>query len=396
MAFISLSCDDGSEEILYGKITPGANPPVVASVTPTDSAYAVVDLITLNGSGFSTVLKDNVVYLGKDTCQVIEATENYLRVYPPYIEGDSLNLWASVRGAAKYSDPILYKLKKPDYELNAVSGRAPYGIAYGQDGYIYVSITEFGTKKGIIRFNPNNPAATEEQYSNPGAETFNSIIKIAPGGKIIAVRANMKALFEIVQSGTPIVWISSGMGNMEDFDFDQNQYVWAGGKGNTAIYRITYSDKTLKTYPFTGDIKSVRIFNSYLYLAATRDNKEYIIRYPIESNNDLGAEETVYNFTDDSGYPTNRINAITIDNLGNIYLGTDAPVGIFVLTQAGQFYPLYPNLTKYGLYGGSATRFTWGAGDELYYVRATTKGTSAYQEIIRLNVTNTSAPYYGY
>ncbi len=73
----------------------------------------------------------------------------------------------------------------------------------------------------------------------------------------------------------------------------------------------------------------------------------------------LGATEQIFDF--DANYPGFEIQSMEISADGELYLGTNAPVGIIVVQPNGSFAPLYPGVLSPSIYA-----MTWGNAEFIY------------------------------
>jgi hypothetical protein len=169
--------------------------------------------------------------------------------------------------------------------------------------------------------------------------------------------------------------------------------MWAGG--NTAdggILRID-SLKNVKQFPFAGTIRSVRVFNGALYVTnETADLTNAIYKIPINaSDSSLGTAELYFDLSATVGNKTNKAFGITFDSDGNLYVGTDAPVGIYVVAADKSVQPLYN-----GVFGPSCRYLAWGNDSYLYAVREKIPSSSTPTGLFKIDMLGKlSAPYYG-
>jgi len=208
-------------------------------------------------------------------------------------------------------------------------------------------------------------------------------LKMGPNGYLYAAR-NSRAVYRFSPGGgsSAALWVALPTGStIYDLDFDQNGNLWGGGN-STNIYRVQ-SDKTITTFPFVGNVRSLRVYNGYLYFAARTEAGEKIWRAQISSSG-LGTPEIYFDF---AAYPTNTPLAITFSSDGVLYIGTDSPDGIVIVN---------PNKTysaPYGAYkasfGTGLSYFAWGGADDLY--TSTSNGI-----LLKFTIRGKkSAPYYG-
>jgi hypothetical protein len=215
-------------------------------------------------------------------------------------------------------------------------------------------------------------------------------MKVGPGGYIYCA-ANRNAVFRINPGGgSSAPWASTagvGVTAIADIDFDQQGNIWGGGD-NTALVRIK-PDRSARAFPFTADVRSVRVFGVHLYVAARNDSLWNIWRFRIYSADSLGSPENYYAFSARYGANGPGAYAVTFAATGELFVGTDSSAGTIVLVRpngtAEAFYP--------GLFRGRAVAFAFGKGEEMYVSR--TGNSDADKKLIRVLTQMRSAPYYG-
>lgn len=384
--FLTSGCKNEITPSLYDPSYKGKSNPTISSISPA-SGLAGLSTFTITGSNFSTVKEENTVLFDGTTAPVVSASATQLTVKAPNLPKDSIKVTVTVFGAAQFSNIVLCKLEAAVSEFGNIGPiEEPYGIACDRDGNVYVALTSGGIGAGIKKI---TPAGVRSDYAPSGGITIFSALKMGPGGYLYASRS-LRALYRIAPGGgTPAIWLApaSGIGPVYDFDFDAQGNIWGGGN-DVAIYRVKPDpDKSVKAFAFTGNVRSVRVYNGYVYLAATTDTVDNIWRFRIISSDSLGPAENYFNFSAKYGVTGAGAYAITFSSDGEMYVGTDGPDGIILVHPDKSWEPFYP-----GLLIRQAYLFAWGAGSELYYIR---KGAVASHTIIRINTQKSSAPYYG-
>jgi len=408
--FILNGCENDITKSLYEEYQGGSLPqPVLNNIAPVNSALAGVDAIELTGENFSTVKENNLVYFGSAKASVLEASATRLLVRAPNNPAETLMVKVAVLGAAMYSEKQQYKLLPAAQEFAVKTGRKPFAITVDQNENIYASASENDQGIGVIKIAPDG---TTTSFA-PSGETFLAAIKLGPNGNMYALRPNLRAVFEIqpgVKSAPYFTALKTGQ--LSDLDFDKLHYMWIGGRNvGDSLYRVTLGTKAAKGFAFKGDVRALKIYNDYLYVAALRDGQEKIFRFPVNESG-LGAEEEYYNFS--TKYPERVVTAMLISAAGRIYLGNNAKnpeeahgkvngFPILVVntdkTESVMFEPMLPD-TKFA---GPVVSMAWGSGDYFYYTRSKldktapdgTKSTAHTQEIIKVTVRELGAPYYG-
>jgi len=252
---------------LYNPTFSNASVPEIVSVSPADSAFAGVDEITITGHNFSTNAADIKVYFNGLSAEIKSLDTNRIVLTAPNLALDSIRIKIYKTGLDRFSGIKLYKLISAFVVNNVFKiNDTPYALTFDKDGNIYVSMTVNKAGVGIKKILPDGSV---KDFAPKGAETFWSCLKFGKSGDLYAARS-VKGIFKVAEGATSAVWVSSsnGIGSITDFDFDQNGVMWGGGN-NTSVYSITQA-KTVKAFPFTGNVRAVRVFNNYLYACGLR------------------------------------------------------------------------------------------------------------------------------
>jgi hypothetical protein len=391
-------CSEEPLPSLYDSVTAGKPTPQIISISP-DVAYAGVTHITVTGSNFSTVPEDNSVFFNGRPGKVLSATPDQLVVLPANVVSDSTPVKVSVRGADEFSNILKYKLipayaevKRTTEAEHFTKDIVPFGLTTDAQGNVYTSVVMSTIGVGIKKISPSGTSfVTGEMvdFAPKGGETSFPRMNMWQNNTILAAR-RVTAVFEIVEGTAAKVFQSQGLTAINDIDFDQDLNVWAGGKG---LFRITPS-KQVKSFPYTDDIKSIRIFNNYVYILTTSGGSDLIRRLPINGE-DLGPAEDVFNIgqavpPDSADFKIEGTDfEIAAD--GDIVLGTTKKVNsILIVKPDGSYEPLYPVVIPDNT---KVYAFDWGPGQYLYLTREA--DASKPQSIYRLSMQREGAPHYG-
>ncbi len=376
-----IGCSEDENISLYHPTTTTFPNPTISSVTPIGSAVAGVDTVVIQGTGFSSILTDNEVFFNAQSAVVIQATGTEIKIIAPLLVSDSVTIRVAVHGSYEFSNKVGYSLK-PAVAIfgDLQSIELSKTVTTDSSGNLYTGFSVNSLEAGILKF---DPLGTRSAYAPKTGGDWTDI-KMGPGGYLYAVR-NIRAVYRFAPGGgaAATVWsaLTSGV-TLGDIDFDQNGNLWAGGN-NISIYRIA-PDKTVTTYPFTGEIHSLRVYDGYLYFAALTDAGEKIWRAQITSGG-LGTPEIYFDFA--TAFPQVTPLAITFTSDGDLYIGVDSEAGIVVVTP-GKSYRTRLSVYKQ-LFGSGVAVLSWGNIDDLYC--STVDGL-----LLKINVTGEkSAPYYG-
>jgi len=382
-------CETKPDPSIYDPNFKGSADPVVTSVSPATEGLAGVTVVTITGSNFSSKTSENFVSFNTFQGTVLEASPTSLKVRLPNVVLDSTVVRVGVLSALNwgyYSQKFNIKAAAEEYGNFKNGMDIPFSVAADATGNVYVSLTSSNVGAGIIKIAPDG---TKTQFAKKGSETTWSAIKMGPNNELYAARSQ-KAIFKIVQDGTGGTSLGfSGIGTIFDFDFDKNLNIWAGGN-NDYIYSAVIASKTVKSFPFKANVRSVRVYNDggkdYVYLAAKVDTVEKIVRMEIQSDaaDKLGPVEDVFNFS--QYFPGNSVLAITFSQDGDMYIGTDHKDAIIIVHKDKTYESLYK-----GVLYSKAQNFAW-TGNSLFYSRYRV---DTSQTIVKVNVGKPGAVYYG-
>lgn len=390
-AIMYFGCSEKAPNSLYNPQYTDAPAPVLTSITPAAGGLAGVTQITIVGTGFSTTPAFNQVWFNATLATVLNATPTQLIVRAPVLVSDSIKVVVSVSGGSEfYSNALDCKLEAAVVEFGTleVNERA-YAIATDTTGNLYANVVGGGVGTGVTLF---NSTGARSGYSSRISGTFNILTGMKMGwGGALFYAAHQKAIIRVPPGGgTAAIWATSGLQQIDDLDFDQNGNMWAAGISPTGIAASVFrvrSDKSVHAFAFRANVRSVRVFDNYLYLSGIRDSVETVWRLPIIGDS-LGAEETYFQLS--SMYPglPYKASSITFATDGSMFIATDAPAGIILVdpTRSGSaFYP--------GLITSPVNSIAWTKGPYLF---ASIGGDAATNPgILRINTEKSGAPYAG-
>lgn len=388
-AVLVSSCGKDAAPVLYDEYNNSGTPtPVVNSISPSDSAWGGYDTLTISGSNFSALAEDNLVWFDNVETRAIASTPTQLKVIVPHFPKDSVKIRVDVRTAHEYT-----LVNKP-FRIKPVQVTAwpltmseiPYVISLDKDLNIYSFIKASGNGTGIQKENVNK---TITQYLPQVSGYDWKAFKVGPGGVLYATR-NLTAVWRIPETQqVPSPWVTKTQGitsNVSDLDFDAQGNMWTGGTGKF-LFRVTQAKAVTKFAIAADSVRSIRVFDNYVYVAGKKDSVEKVWRYQI-SGEQLGQEETYFDFT--SKYPKASIRAITFAVDGTMYLGSNSITSpIIMVSPTGQISDLMPGVVK-----GYVTSFA-ANGTYLYYSREVIDKKDSDQKIFRVNTFKQMAPYYG-
>ncbi|MBM4167700.1 MAG: hypothetical protein FJ215_00875 [Ignavibacteria bacterium] len=385
-------CLNEKEGSLFDPDYVSARPaPEIASISPA-SGLAGVTSLTITGKNFSAVKTENTVYFNDKQAQIQEASSTQLKVLAPNVVNDSVKVRVGVKGSELFSNTWLYKLEAAVTDFGSISEtQEPWAVASDGQGNLYVSMMDAGVGVGIKKF---TAAGVRSDYAPSGGIAKWSGMKMGPGGILYTARI-LRAIYQIpAGGGSPTIWVAFGdLGTVYDLDFDAAGNVWAGGN-NDFIYRVR-PDRSVKAFPLTANVRSVRVFNNYVYVAGKvfPDSSERVVRFQIISSDSLGPRDDYFNLTASAlGGPGRTIYAINFAADGDMYVGTDMPDPMLVVRPNRTVEQFHSGLTSPAIH-----LLAWGQGTNFYAVRGTAVGGTITKsiKIFRVNALKNGAPYLG-
>jgi hypothetical protein len=373
----------------------GPQPVIDTILSSTSIPFAGFSTLTVKGRNFSPVPSENMVYfdLTKPNA-IISSTTTQIVFIAPNLAKDSIVVTVRVAGADKFSAPKFFSLTSGVTEFGGfATGEESIGLACDTAGNVYSSVVgATGSGLGVRRIFtiPGVLDTTKETYAPSGGFKNFQNMKIGPNNVLYGLRLP-NIIYTIAAKGSaPALFVRPSGAALFDFDFSRSgsdYYIWAGGN-DTAIYRIKVSDKSIQSYSFSGLVRSVRVFNNSLYIAAKVDSTEGVWKMPIDGSNNLGTATQYFNLSSLPGYGFNgpEADAITFSSDGDMFLGTSSADAILLVHSSTSYEVFYA-----GLLSPKPIAFAWGKGPYLYYSR----GGIATHIIVKINTLKTSAPYYG-
>ncbi|MCZ7611596.1 MAG: IPT/TIG domain-containing protein [Ignavibacterium sp.] len=385
-AFLVTGCNEDPNPGLDDLISPSTTPPSISTIEPSSGGLAGITVLTINGSNFSSDQSKNAVFFNGVKGEVLSATSTQLKVRPPNVISDSVQVKASVFKVEDFSNIVFYKLAPAAveiFEFDPANSGTPYGITVDANENVYTSVAKL-TNAGIYKVDPQG---TLSLWARKGAESFFSSLTMGPSDVIYATR-RVRAIFQVsegIASSTYATYTASIGGTASDSDFDQNLNLWVGANGN--ILSITPA-KVIQAFPFDGNINAIKIFNGAIYAVAASNNQQILWKVPIISADNIGTPEVYFNFTSEVDSVI-KLNDISIAADGDIYIGTDAKKDpIYVIHPDKSFEQLYPGIIK-----STVNSLCWGTGNYLYMTRNLSNDFT--QTIIRIDMEKPGAPYFG-
>lgn len=386
-AFIICSCNQDPAPSLFGP-APSGSTPVISSVAPANAALAGVSEVSINGSNFSSVNEENLVFFGTAQATVLQSSPTQLVVKAPALIQNNLDIKIAVKGIENFSNIMKYNLLEAVgiYYAFTKGVDDPMAVTVDKNKNVFVNVMDKGIKK-------ISPTGTLTDFAPKGGESFFFDLKMGSNNILYGTR-NLRAIFQIEEGKPSATFVTFPTGiSIISIDFDENKNIWAAGSGGN-IYSVT-SAKVSTAFPIDYTISSVRVYNGYLYVAGKNDNEEAVYRYKINSNTSLGSKEKYFDIGAKYGLKKVQVGAITFSADGDLMLGTDMTDAFVLVNSGGSGTTFYTGLIK-----PIVKSMAWGTNKNLFYVReymeAGSGGTvSIYHSLVRVDMQKLSAPYYG-
>jgi hypothetical protein len=368
--------------------------PIVSSVVPENMPYILggVTTIDINGTGFPTDTSKIHLFFNNTEVSIGSITATQIKLLAPIMILDSIRVRLRIDGSDQFSDLKYINIRSTFTLIKEIDTTqvTPHAITFNKNGDLFVSVTKGTVSDGIYEVTAAGSAipfaAKGTEPSFTGLKLKGDSIYAARGAnRIVSRNSTPPYAMNIFSSALPAIVV--------DFDYDANRIMWTGGSTmNGGILRID-SLKSVKQFPFTGTIRSVRVFNGALYVTnEAPDSTNAIYKIPIiASDSSLGTAEKYFDLSVTVGNKKNKAYGITFDSDGNLYVGTDAPAGIYVVASDKSIQPLYN-----GVIGPNCTFLAWGNDSYLYVVREKATATSSPTGLFKIDMLGKlSAPYYG-
>lgn len=396
-------CEDDPPQSIYDEnYVNSSGVPTVTSVAPEGAPYILggVTTIVVTGSGFPTDTSLINVYFNSSKMKIASVTATQLKIVAPNMVQDSIKVRVYLTGSDKFSELKYINIRSAFTLVSGIdtSKVSPAAITTNKAGDLFVSVvTKTGSSDGIYKI---STAGVQTQYALRAApplapEALFSGMKVkgdslyaARRARLVVSRNSANGAMNIFSASFPATQLPI---IVDDFDYDNKRVMWAGGgTANGGLIRIDSLKRVTQfnlSGSMTGTIRSVRYYGGSLYVSnESSDSVNAVFKIPVNADSSLGTPVKYFDLTATLGNKLYKVYGITFDNTGTMYVGTDAPVGIYVIAPDQSVTSLYN-----GLFGAACRYLAWGNDSYMYAVKEL-NGPGVYK-IDMLG--KLSAPYYG-
>ncbi len=423
---ILVGCFFSCEEPTYPDNIYDKNPevlpnPTITSVSPSDSAFSGIGIITITGTNFSETIDKNLVYFNGYAGTVQSASSTELIVKTAKIVADSIKIQVAVIGAYEFAEWDNYGL---------YSSVVPWG-----------GFDPLGTSLWAIAVDPNENLYVSESSNREilrvyASGTADSIVFAEHSKKIKAIGMRFSTTDSIVMAMVDKKIYSTGIHDdaaelvrlpsntrAYSLDYDSNGNMYAGGRSNI-LYRINlgagetdFSEEAI--LPEDVHMNTIRVFENDVYILGeyigsdtTVDAVNGIYRAAIVSADSLGPAELLLDWDDALGENATKPLDFTFAADGAMIVGVDYNDPSSYETLGAGLYEVsspYTGVTPVPVYEdvfkAPGTKLTWGNDKYLYVNNRNTasppEGTSWNYKpadelgLYRIDMARLGAPYYG-
>ena len=359
--------------------------PVISEIIPADVAPAGANTITIRGTDLKSDSGSVSVYFDNVMAEMLNATSTELLVRRP-------NLVSDAAVVKVVSDASLVVVRQENYKIESViesyggflDGERHSVLAVDNDENLYVIQR---SPRTVYRI----PADGSDKVVIGEASKIATDAKMGPNGKLLILMNNKSIMQMDVTTGEETEWVAVAK-KVSFGDFDANGNFFCAGK-KTDLY-VVHSDlsSTASGLYADHDVYCVRVFGDYVYVlgedtkAGEGDPAIAIWRSKIaDATGTLNDAELVLDWSTTGEYADYAPLYMVFDADGNLYVGSEAPSPLFMLTTQGTFDVMYKEIVP-----TTASILVWGNGNYLYQIMGGDEW-----DIKRIDMGKTSAPYYG-
>lgn len=318
VSMLFLACE-GPNQPEFGADYPDPNPTGAAAATLTSVDPAVgylKDIVTINGSGFSSTLPYNFVAFGNKPATILTASATTLTVEAPNLNDVTVGVKVGIKGSEQWSNVLNFTFR-PTLEMIDDTINWPNGVDVDDDGNIYIGSAGDGA---IYKIDTNGNKTTFATIPVNGA------IRFGPNNYLYVCGKESDKIWWLSADGTTRV-DSADVNNPVYMDWDADLNMWICC--NSWLRKLDTSGNVTDAMDMD-DCKSCRVYGSNLYVTDIWEGQ--IWRFDITA---AGLENgEVILETDDPC-------ALEIDSEGTIYYSQAWETSIYSLKQDGSEEVLY-------------------------------------------------------
>ncbi len=305
--------------------------PTISNVSPADSAFSGIGIVTITGQNFSTRVDQNLVYFNGTTGIVQSASATELVVKAPNIVADSVKIQVAVIGAYEFGEWNNYGLYPPVIKWGTFDplGTNLWGLEIDNDENMVISDR---SNKILYRVFSNGEVDSLEfgDYS-PRLQAF--AIRLGPSDTYY-MAMNHKSVYTIEEGGREDAWADlPNRTKAYALDFASTGILYAGGQRNV-LYQIDINSGETDfvpadTLPDGILINSVRVFEDYVYMIGDYSGDDSLAvqngiwRCEIISADSVAPAELVIDWDDALGANATKPLDLSFDASGNMFVGVD-------------------------------------------------------------------------
>ncbi|MCK9243899.1 MAG: IPT/TIG domain-containing protein [Candidatus Marinimicrobia bacterium] len=373
---------------------------VITDIQPTGEAAKTASIFTIYGENFQPEIDNVKVYFGSTPVKVLSATTDSIKVYRPKVSGDDIIVKVACHdriNVAHYYGVSIAEVVS-DWGI-FVTTEYINDLTFDTDTNMFVYLS--GDTNLLVKFECPGQIRKDDWGGNLGG----SYGLYAP----VEMKVE-KGLIAYTYGGTALLRVGSDGSNYDhnkvnnlsttpkktgrEFDYAENGDIYVGGIGLGIVHIPTNGAN--KTYNLYADFKimSLRIYNGYVYVIANPQKVEAgvygLYRNAIEADGSLGATEMVLNWEALRSNSGDDLYDLTFSESGIMYLGTSDNHAPLMSYKDGVLEPFY-----YDIVTSPVNEMEWGPDGYLYVVVKKTLSVGQGCKILKINLGEKGAPYYG-
>jgi len=383
LMIIGSGCEYDGPQAIWDPELPDALAPIIHNIEPENSTAALE--IKIIGDNFSPIAENNSVYVDGNKAQIKSVSKTEICIYRPNLAGDSLTFKVVVKGNYTIAEYSPYKLELMTSTVEAFNQSDNIAlIAIDANNNIYGA-----SNRVVFKVTPEGDETEYGSYSGRVA-----YMRSGPAGHLYIQKSNNNALSRIAPGGGNLLLFYTLPKRVSFFDFDSYDNIFLGGKNSGLVLLKPDSTASALGIYDEYDIKALRVFDGYVYVAAEYTGSEATIpataiwkNQIMNPNGDLGDKELVYDWANSGDFAGAGIFDITFSQDGDLYVGTDHIDPVLIVHPDGRSEPLYKNILL-----SPITNLVWDNSHYLYVKRD-----APYEavQVIRVEMNKPGAPYFG-